>query len=239
MQLLKSNKWFKVMVAALLATVLSLGIGAMYTQQAFAADSQSDITVNVESGGSTVYSSTVTYDQLSTAGKIGTDDLGFLFCRHDVWNVVGTDNYVKVGDLFNQAGVGAIWAAAPASTEVHFTCSDGAYTKYYPTKAEIDRPQYFYPETTASATNDSNHISTYAVIAYNTNSSPITGAYKASDILPNVLSGGTQAPRFCMGLVSENDLGDPADEYDVADYTNSLAMGKRMPSVVTEITIVL
>lgn len=231
MQLLKSNKWFKAMVAALLATVVALGIGAMYTQPAFAVDSGSDITVNVESGGSVVYSSTVTHQQLVNAGKIGTDDLGFLFCRHDVWNVVGTDNYVKVDDLFNQAGVGAIWAAAPASTELEFTCADGPYTKYYPTKAEVDRAQYFYPATTASATNPIPAVTTYAVIAYNTNSLPISATDPlldtAGEVLPNVLSGGNQAPRFCMGLV------------DGVDYTNSLAMGKRMPSNVTEITIVL
>ena len=227
MELVKSSKWFKALAAVLLIAAMGIGVNAINVDHAYAADSESAIVVNVQDGGTIVDSATVTYSQLVAASKIQTSPLGFLYCKSNVWNVVGTNNYVAIGDLFAVAGFSADWAAADATDYLAFTCTDGVYTKYYPTKAEITRSQFFYGATTASATNVTGAVSNRAVIAYSTDNDSITGTDTADDVLSSVLSGGTTAPRFCMGLV------------DGVDYTSSIAAGKRMPSNVTEITIVL
>lgn len=228
MELVKSSKWFKALAAVLLIAAMGIGVNAINVDHAYAADSESAIVVNVQDGGTIVDSATVTYSQLVAANKIQTTPLGFLYCKSDIWNVVGSDNYVKIADLFEAAGFSADWDDAD---HLAFTCTDGAYTKYYPTKAEVDRTQYFYSGTTASATNATPNPETWAIIAYNTNNKQISTTNPlldtAAEVLPTALSGGTTAPRFCMGLV------------DGVDYTSSLAAGKRMPSNVTEITIVL
>lgn len=231
MELVKSSKWFKALAAVLLVAAMGIGVNAINVDHAYAADSESSIVVNVEQGGVITSSTTVSYAALQTAGKINTTDMGFLYCKGDVWNVVGTDNYVKLSDLFAQAGVGSVWAAASGTAYLEFDCTDGPYTKYYPKKAEITRAQYFYGATTASATNATGGVANEAVIAYSSDNAQISSTDSlldtASEVLPTVLNGGDTAPRFCMGLVNG------------VDYTNSLAAGKRMPSNVTEITIVL
>lgn len=227
MELVKSSKWFKALAAALLVVAMGIGVNAINIDRAYAVDSSPAITVNIQEDGVIVDSSTVTRDQMQAAGKLKTEPMGFLYCKSNVWNVVGTNSYVNIADLFAVAGFSADWAAADASDYLAFTCTDGVYTKYYPTKAEVDRIQKFFGATTASATDATGGVDNKAVIAYSTNNAPITGTYTASDVLSTVLSGTTTAPRFCMGLV------------DGDDYTSSLAAGKRMPSNVTEITIVL
>lgn len=228
MELVKSSKWFKALAAVLLVAAMGIGVNAINVDHAYAADSQPAITVNIEEDGTIIDSSTVTYAQLDTAGKINTTPMGFLYCKSNVWNVVGTDNYVKIGDLFAAAGYSSEWAVAD---HLSFICTDGAYTKYYPTKAEVDRTQKFFGATTASATDVTGGVDNAAVIAYSTNNAPISSIdpllNTATKVLPTVLNGGDTAPRFCMGLVNG------------VDYTSSLAAGKRMPSNVTEITIVL
>lgn len=228
----KSTKWFKALAAVVLAAAIGLGVAAM-PHTAFAADSEATITVNVKIGNTIIASDDVTYSELATGTNpvIQTNNQGYLYCKGDVWNVVGTNNYVTISDLFAKAGFSGIWAIAPNTSYLAFTCSDGVYTKYYPTKAEIiNDDQYFYGATKASETDVTGKTKVKAVIAYNTNNAEISATDlnldTAAKVLPTVLDEGTTSPRFLIGL-------------DDSTYNSSDAMGRRYPSNVEQITIVL
>lgn len=213
-----------VFAAVLVAVALSFGVTTVSHGEAYAADSESSINVTVISGSST-QQAVVSYDDLQD--YLVTDNYGYLYCKGGVWNVVGTNNSVEIGDLFDAAGFGSAWVNAADSAVLSFTCSDGAYTKYFPTKGEVEANNTFYGATTESATSLASTAYAPAVIAFNTNHGILSGTTTASQLLPSVVSGTTDtAPRFCMGLNE--------DTYNADD-----AMGKRMPSEVTGITLTL
>jgi hypothetical protein len=165
-----------------------------------------------------------TYATQADVAAISTVDNtthGYLYYKNSNWYVVGTNKSITITNLFADAGVSSSWTTGK---ELDFTCTDGVYTKYYPTYTEVTSTLNFYPDATASTTPTTNAVAVPASLALTTGLGSTTSIITAGSVLSSMSMTNTDAPRFVMGTTQAN-------------YTSLATAGKRMPSNVTVIDI--
>jgi hypothetical protein len=221
----------KYVVVGMLAMVMA----CMGTAMAWADDRGSTeddttgkiITIEWTDSSDTVH--TVDVTETMVADKIKTTRQGALYCKNDIWHVVGTDRWVSLTDVLKAAG-----AYSSVTTETYlvmWVLNDGStvpqqYTKYYPRYAEMSEKGYplsFYGNTTRTEFSYLAPSSVETCIALNCASAEVGEDEYASETLADLSMSTTRAPRLLWGLpndISTADLG-----------------GNRFPSNITKIVL--
>lgn len=214
-----SKKLLASALAAVVAVALCLGAtlstGVLSAHATDYTTSQS-VVVNVEG---TSVSESFDADDLD----LETDTLGYLYKKpNGEWFTVALTDYITLDDLFAAAGASSYWTAG---AHLEITCTDGTYTKYYPTYEDATQCTSFYPNMGATTVNISNPVSAPAVLGFSYSQTQIGEGQTAADALGG--SGWVASTRLGLGL---NDT----TVYSTGDAN----MGKRLMQDITVITIV-
>jgi hypothetical protein len=161
------------------------------------------------------------YNDTALNGLAKTDLIGFL--QYDGgWVVHGTDNYVRIQDLIDDAGL--VFNAGDA---LLIRSSD--MFSYRPTYETIQSEKYFFGGIDDQSITTANPTEVGAVIAVGSyGSNPTSGAIvgdTASNYLENLVLSSSSNKRFFIGLSADN-----------AKATT--APGNRFPNYVTEVTVI-
>lgn len=215
-----------------LAMALAVGFAAVPAHDAYAANSSQTITVSVDG---TSKSSTFTYAQLAAAtdsngdSLIKTNTLGFLYYKSGEWYVVGEKSYIELNDLFALAGVTSSEWGAGSILMFKTTDYPEGYEKYSPTYEECTRTNYFYgdaPAAGAAPLTSKSIVPT--VLAFDYAQVKVPTGSTASAVLSSLTpSDFTSDTRFGVGLDDTN-----------VNTTGDGNMGKRLPSMITEIVVI-
>ena len=219
-----SKKLLAGALAAVVAVALCLGATlSASTQSAYAEDYPTSQAVTVKVAGTDI-SATYTKEQLSNYGLLNSaDTLGYLYKKpNGEWYTVALKDTIALDTLFAAAGASSYWTAG---AHLEITCTDGTYTKYYPTYEDATQCTSFYPNMGATTVNISNPVSAPAVLGFSYSQTQIGEGQTAADVLGG--SDWVASTRLGLGL---NDT----TVYSTGDAN----MGKRLMQDITVITIV-
>lgn len=203
--------------------IVSVSLVAMVVSSALSASAADStlVKVNVQYGANTAPITVKQYTaaQLASICTTYTDNQGYLYYKSGTWQLRAVKTGVPIDTLLANSGV-SNWTSG---SSLKFTCSDGAYTKYYPTYDQLHGSHCFYPATTAAATDTVSSVEVSAVVATQYKGGAIPGGSTAGDTLASMVAT-PDVPTFFVGLTQSD--------------TTATAGGFRFPSGVTEITVV-
>lgn len=196
------------MLTAAMALTLSAGMGL----SAKAAEDPVVLTVYAQRGstGKKVQAAQFTKAQLTAAATSSAAGYGYVYYKDKVANAVAATQVVSLDALLDAAGLTGDWTSG---STLAFTCSDGEYTKAYPSYQDIQDCGSYIDEKGASKVP--------AGIALKWTAGSLKDGTVA-DLAAKAVD--TAGLRFVYGMSQ-------------AQYKDMSAAGKRMPSGVTAITV--
>jgi len=199
----------KKFLSLILVLAMLLSLGVT----AFAADktaADTVLTVSTQTGkaGAKTVVKSYTKAELAKLAQTNADGSAYEYYKEG-WQAVVATQYVTLDALLADAGV-----TFTADNSLSFTCADGAYTKAYPTYKDLSEGKYYFDGTSSTEVP--------AALALVWGSGSLKDGTVA-DIAKTAKDSGSL--RFVCGTTE-------------ADYKATKSAGKRMPSGVTDISVV-